>query len=139
MTQSIISGLTSSGLISNSKIFVTSRTQSKVKALALKFHINECFSSDEVLEQSDIIFLGVKPQDLKPLMRDLGKNIDEHQLVASFAAGYDLKSLRTHIPRAKSIVRIMPSTGAEIREGILGYTFETQEAQDQFDISSKRS
>lgn len=133
ITQSIISGILNSNLISSSKIFVASRTQNKVKALTSKFHIHGCSSPDEVLDQSDILFLAVKPQNLKPLMRDLGKNIDEHQLVVSFAAGYDLKSLRIHIPRALSIVRIMPSTGAQIREGALGYLFENQEAQNQYE------
>ncbi len=129
MTASVISGLTSLEKISPNKVLVTSRTQDKVSALAAKFKISECFSNDEVIEKTDIVFLSVKPQDLDLLLDNIGKSIDEHQIVVSFAAGYSLKRLRKSIPRAESIIRVMPTTAAKISQGILGYTFESLDSQ----------
>lgn len=129
MTASVVSGLTSLEKISPNKVLVTSRTQDKVTALATKYKISECFSNDEVIEKTDIIFLSVKPQDLDVLLDNIGKSIDEHQIVVSFAAGYSLKRLRKSIPRAESIIRVMPTTAAKISQGILGYTFENSDSQ----------
>lgn len=129
MTAAVVSGLTSLEKISANKVLVTSRSQDKVAALAAKYKISECFSNDEVIEKSDLIFLSVKPQDLGALLDNIGKSIDEHQIVVSFAAGYSLKQLRKSIPRAGSIIRVMPTTAAKISQGILGYTFENTESQ----------
>lgn len=131
MTSAVVSGLTSMGRISSQKVFVTSRTQEKVKMLSLKHKIVECTSTDQVLDHSDIVFLSVKPQDLGTLLEGIGKSLDEQHLVISFAAGYSLKLLRKYIPRANAIVRVMPTTAAKIGQGILGYAFETKEAQQK--------
>lgn len=129
MTSAVVSGLTSLERISPQKVLVASRSQDKVQALQAKHKIHGCTNVDEVLDNCDIIFLSVKPQDLGPLLENIGKSLDEHQIVVSFAAGYGLKLLRKYIPRAESIIRVMPTTAAKISQGILGYTFEKPEAQ----------
>ncbi len=129
MTAAVISGLTSAEKISPKKVLVASRSQDKVHALRDKHNIQGCSNLDEVIDNSDIIFLSVKPQDLGLLLENIGKSLDEHQIVVSFAAGYNLKLLRRYIPRAESIIRVMPTTAAKISQGILGYTFEKPEAQ----------
>ena len=129
MTSAVISGLTAIEKISPQKVLVASRSQDKVAALEAKHKIQACLSIDEVLDHSDIVFLSVKPQDLGILLENIGKSLDEHQIVVSFAAGYNLKLLRKYIPRAESIIRVMPTTAAKISQGILGYTFEKPEAQ----------
>jgi pyrroline-5-carboxylate reductase len=129
MTSAVISGLTGLNRISPQKVLVASRTQDKVTALAEKHKIKDCSSIDEVIDQCDIVFLSVKPQDLGPLLENIGKSLDEHQIVVSFAAGYNMKLLRKYIPRAESIIRVMPTTAAKISQGILGYAFENVDAQ----------
>src|SRR5690606_24617928 len=115
MTKAVASSLVETNTINANKLFISSRTQDKVKKLADNLGIVECSSSDDVIEKSDIVVLAVKPQDLGLLLDDIGKSFEEHQLVISFAAGYDNKWLRQHIPRADSIVRVMPSTAAKIQ------------------------
>lgn len=137
MTSAVVSGLTTLGKISPQKVLVASRSQDKVSGLAEKHNIQACRTIDEVIETSDIVFLSVKPQDLGPLLENIGKSIEEHQIVISFAAGYNLKLLRKYIPRAESIVRVMPTTAAKISQGILGYTFETKEAQSKHEVTIK--
>ncbi len=129
MTSAVISGLTALGKISPGKVLVASRTQGKVTALEKKLKIIGCSNVDEVTDTADIIFLSVKPQDLGSLLDNIGKSIDETQTVVSFAAGFNVKLLRSYIPRAGSIIRVMPTTAAKINQGILGYTFETSEGQ----------
>lgn len=131
MTTAVVSGLIHTGSVSPEKIYISSRSQDKVSRLSKDLKIIECHSSDQVLEQADVIFLAVKPQDLSDLLDNIGKSIDEHQIVISFAAGYGLKKIRDYIPRAQSIVRVMPNTASEIGRGILGYAFESEEAQQE--------
>lgn len=133
MTNAVISSLVETQTIHPSKIFLTSRTSEKVDKLVDRWGITACASSDEVIELADIVFLAVKPQDLKALLETLGKGIEEHQMVISLAAGFDHRSLRALIPRAKTIVRVMPSTATKIQQGVVGYLFETEEAQSNHD------
>jgi pyrroline-5-carboxylate reductase len=137
MTSAVISGLTAIEKISPQKVLVASRSQDKVLALEAKHKIQACSSIDAVLDHADIVFLSVKPQDLGPLLENIGKSLDEHQIVVSFAAGYNLKLLRKYIPRAESIIRVMPTTAAKISQGILGYTFEKPEAQIKHEVMIK--
>lgn len=137
MTSAVVTGLTAAEKISPKKILVASRSQDKVSALAEKYQVNACESVDAVIENADIIFLSIKPQDLGPLLENIGKSIDEQQIVISFAAGYSTKLLRKNIPRAGSIVRVMPTTAAKISKGILGYTFESPEAQQKHEAIIK--
>lgn len=129
MTAAVVSGLTGADKLSPHKIFVASRSQDKVTALAEKHKVTGCTAVDEILDHSDIVFLSVKPQDLGGLLEDVGKSLDETQIVVSFAAGINLKVLRKYMPRAGGIIRVMPTTAAKIGKGILGYTFESQEDQ----------
>lgn len=130
MAKAVMTSLIGTHTIHPSKILLASRTQDKVDKLAQDLGITGCASSDEVIDQSDIVILAVKPQDLKELLGNIGKSFDEHQLVISFAAGFDNRSLRANIPRAKSIVRVMPSTATEIQKGVVGYLFENEDAQE---------
>lgn len=133
MTDAVVSSLVETQTIHPSKIFLTSRTQDKVDKLVQKWGINSCASSDEVIELADIVFLSVKPQDLKELLGNIGKGIEEHQMVISLAAGFDHRHLRLLIPRAKTIVRVMPSTATKIQKGVVGYLFENHEALENHD------
>ena len=82
-------------------------------------------SNIEAVKESDIIFLGVKPQMLTAVLKELKDNrIDfSEKVLVSMAAGFKIASIR-RLTDAPYIVRIMPNTPAKIGLGITGIYFE---------------
>ena len=82
-------------------------------------------SNIEAVKESDIIFLGVKPQMLTAVLKELKDNrIDfSEKVLVSMAAGFKIASIR-RLTDAPYIVRIMPNTPAIIGLGITGIYFE---------------
>lgn len=82
-------------------------------------------SNIEAVKESDIIFLGVKPQMLTAVLKELKDNrIDfSEKILVSMAAGFKIASIR-RLTDAPYIVRIMPNTPAKIGLGITGIYFE---------------
>ena len=82
-------------------------------------------SNVEAVKKSDIIFLGVKPQMLTAVLKELKDNrIDfSEKILVSMAAGFKIASIR-RLTDAPYIVRIMPNTPAKIGLGITGIYFE---------------
>ncbi|MEC7479959.1 MAG: pyrroline-5-carboxylate reductase dimerization domain-containing protein [Pseudomonadota bacterium] len=68
-------------------------------------------------QQSDIIFLCVKPQDMPTLCNDLKQHLKEGQEVVSVAAGIKLEKLKELLPGA-NITRVMTNVGTRDNLGV---------------------
>jgi pyrroline-5-carboxylate reductase len=78
----------------------------------------------EVVEQSDLVVLAVKPNRVAEVLRDLG-GADDPGLVrplwVSIAAGVSLASLAEGLPPGARLVRSMPNTPALVGEGATAF------------------
>ncbi len=81
-------------------------------------------SNVEAAENSNMVFLAVKPQNLTAVLEELVKaKIDfSGKLVISMAAGFKLSSIEKIIS-SKRLVRIMPNTPAKIGHGATAVSF----------------
>ncbi|MBF0818506.1 pyrroline-5-carboxylate reductase [Streptococcus acidominimus] len=79
-------------------------------------------SNSELVQQADVIFVGVKPHVLFPLLKGLEDRLQHHPSAVwiSMAAGISLEQLSQHLP-ASQIVRIMPNTPVAIGQGMTTY------------------
>jgi pyrroline-5-carboxylate reductase len=77
-----------------------------------------CEDNAEVVAQSDVVVLAVKPQVVRPVLTDLAGRPDLlHPLWISIAAGVRLATLEAELPQGARIARAMPNTPALIRAG----------------------
>ncbi len=94
--------------------------------------------TDNVLcaKESDIIFLGVKPQILGSVLRDLkDKGIDFSQkLVISMAVGFSCSSIED-ITKSNKTVRIMPNTPSSLGLGVTAIYFDSGVGTEQKDLT----
>lgn len=79
-------------------------------------------SNQDLVQEADILFLGVKPHLLPPLLERLGDVIRQSPstIWISMAAGVSLKQLAQYLP-ASQVVRIMPNTPVAIGQGMTTY------------------
>ena len=74
-----------------------------------------------LLKNSKFIFLGVKPQVIDNVLKEIKGEFDFNSVIVSMAAGVSIERLEKTLGRAK-IIRIMPNIPVEVREGMIVYS-----------------
>jgi pyrroline-5-carboxylate reductase len=78
-------------------------------------------SNVRVVDESDVVFLAVKPQHMAQVLGELrGKLLSRH-LVVSIAAGVPLAALATGLGAGPRLVRVMPNTPCLVGQGASAY------------------
>ena len=115
MARAIIGGLKQNGL-DMTAITVLEPTAQKCTELAHEFNV-QVTDAYTGFENSDVIVLAVKPQQLKEVCASLAPVLGS-QLVVSIAAGVRSKDISRWLGNYPAIVRVMPNTPAQIQAGI---------------------
>ena len=105
--------------ISAKDILLCNRSPEKAEKLAEELGA-EKVSSGEAAAKADILFLGVKPQQLETVMEEIGdvlKNRTRRPLIVSMMAGKSLSQLKDVFGEAH-IIRIMPNIPVSVGEGV---------------------
>lgn len=76
----------------------------------------------QLLERSDYIFLGVKPQVLKTALQPLRDALRPEQVLVSMAAGVSVERVRMYTGGVCPVIRIMPNTPVAVGQGMVLYT-----------------
>lgn len=64
------------------------------------------------------LIVAVKPQDIDPLLSELGSAVGHDHLVVSVAAGITTSRIESALPGGVAVVRCMPNTPALVDEGM---------------------
>ena len=76
-------------------------------------------SSADVAEQSDVLILAVKPNNIQGVVQDLSKHRLQGKLVITIAAGLPLRLYEDALPDT-AVVRVMPNTSAAVLQAMSG-------------------
>lgn len=126
MAQAMIRGLLETGFILPERLLVSNRSPGKPQKLSEQYGITSMQSNEELVEQSDIVILCVKPQDLLAAIEPISQSFVEGQIVISLAAGIRMKTLERVLPQCR-LVRLMPNTPTLIKRGLLGYLLNEED------------
>ena len=121
MCQALIEGWLAQSLIEPSEISVSNRTPGKLSRLNAQFKVNVCATNEGVVENSTVVILAVKPQDLEAAVEPIAASFSEDQIVISLAAGIQLRKLKALLPRGRNLVRVMANTPARVMKGAFAY------------------
>ena len=77
-------------------------------------------SAVDVVANSDVVFLCVKPQQMKDVMRDVRPAVTAEKLIVSIAAGVTLRTLAEGLA-SERVVRVMPNTPCLIGQCAAAY------------------
>ena len=99
-----------------------SDTQAATRAaLVSETGIHSYGSNAEVVANSEVVVLAVKPQAMAAVLAELRPELTDRHLVVSIAAGVSLATLARGLGDDRRIVRVMPNTPALVGEGAAGY------------------
>jgi len=120
MGQAIIKALIESDTFDAASILVTNRSPGKLEKVKKLYNVNSVSTNEELIEQSDIVIVAVKPQDMEEALDHCRNAFSPEQIVVSLAAGIDFKGLRRWIPEG-NLTRVMMNTPVFIRKGVIGF------------------
>jgi pyrroline-5-carboxylate reductase len=118
MAEAFIRGLLRAGLIRPGAICVSDVRPARTTYLAGQLGVRAAASNLEAVTAAETIILSVKPQDVPPLLDEVGADVGRHQLVISIAAGVTLGALERRLPHHPPIIRVMPNTPALVQAGM---------------------
>ena len=115
---SVIRGLLLKNVCTAGEI-IASEPNAKIRAqLGPELGIRFTAENAEIAEKADTIFLGVKPQMVLPVLRELGDRACG-KLVVSFAAGIRIASMEAATPAR--IMRVLTNTPSAIGRAATGF------------------
>jgi pyrroline-5-carboxylate reductase len=118
MGEALISGLIRSKLIDSAKVGVSDISVERKEYISKKYPIT-CYSeSDELVNNSDIIVIAVKPRDMKKVLDAIKAQLNSNHLLISIAAGISTSFILRHLQKTVSLIRAMPNSPCMIGEGM---------------------
>ncbi len=127
MSAALVGGFISAGTVKQANVHASVRSHEKQQGLRDKGFVNVYGDAlhggaQEVAAKSDVIFLGVKPQVIRPVLHALAPHLDpERHLVVSIAAGITLSDLEESLGQGVRVVRVMPNTPSLVGSGASAY------------------
>ena len=130
MAEAIIAGILDRKLVDAHAVVASHPRADRRQALADRFGIEVTADNAEAARRGDVIVLGIKPQVMPTVLKELRAGLAQDKLVISIIAGATTQTLRQGLDHA-ALVRVMPNTPAQISEGVnIWYaTPETTETQ----------
>ena len=80
----------------------------------------------QVVDEADVIFLAVKPQQIFRVMDEIRPNVTADKLLVSIAAGVRLDTLSQGLGGETRLVRVMPNTPCLVGQAASGYCLSKQ-------------
>ena len=102
------------------KVFLYDKDTERAEALGREIDGSAVQLSE--IAKCDYIFLGVKPNIIASVAKELSPMLDERTVVVTMAAGVSTEQLEGALGKAAPIIRIMPNTPAAYGKGMILYT-----------------
>jgi pyrroline-5-carboxylate reductase len=117
MAEAMIAGLLRGRLVEPTQIVASHPRPERREALEREHGISTSAENVTAIDGADVILLGIKPQMLLRVGRELGPHVRPGQLVVSILAGATTAAL-TGILGHPEVVRAMPNTPARLGRGM---------------------
>jgi len=117
MAEAIISSLISAKVLKHGDIIASDVDRTRLNTMKKKFGIVIARDNHQVAEESRILFVAVKPQQMKEALVDIAPHVSAGHLVISIAAGIKLPLIEAVLKKAR-VVRVMPNIPCAIAEGM---------------------
>lgn len=118
MGGALVKGLLAGG-VAPAEIVAFDAVKIKLHEVADKFDIKAVLDARAVAVAAKVIFVAVKPQDMKPLLQYIAPVMTDGQVLVSVAAGISIGEIENHFTAKVGVIRVMPNTPCLVGEGAM--------------------
>ncbi len=133
MASAILGGVYKNSYLKSENIFLYDIDSNSSNLLKTKYNFNVCENIKILIENTDVIFLAVKPFVLNDVISEIRKYYSNN-LILSILAGVKLEKYSNLLPNSK-VIRIMPNTPALIGEGMSAICSSHNVSSDEMDFA----
>ena len=108
------------GLFSAKRVSATVKHGEKAAALKKELGVSVTTENRTAVQGADIVLLGVKPQVVSEVLKEIAPELTEKTLVISMAASVPTNYIEQHLGKKVPVVRVMPNTPATVGCGMTG-------------------
>ena len=108
------------GLFRAKNVTATVKHGEKATALAKELGVPVTNENRRAVKGADIVLLGVKPQVIAEVLKEIAPEITEKTLIISVAASVPTSYLEQHLRENVPVIRAMPNTPAAVGCGMTG-------------------
>ena len=130
MAEAMIAGLLRGQLVAPDQVVASHPRLERREALERDYGIRTVGSNADAVKGADVILLGIKPQMLEKVGREIGPHLRRGQLVLSVLAGATTTALRGMLGHDQ-LVRSMPNTPARLGKGMTVWFATPETTSDQ--------
>lgn len=116
--ETLIRGLIEAGLAEPRAVTVTTAHRASARDVARRLGVRAAASNAEAVRGAQVVLLAVKPQQVIPVLREVGPRLTRSQLLISAAASVSTRLIEQHLQAGVPVVRAMPNTPALVRQGM---------------------
>ncbi len=135
MAEALIRGLIASGSVSAQDITISNRRRDKTERNAEKWGVRGAADNHECVRDADIVMLCVKPQVMRAVLDQVGREVPPDALVISVAAGIPTQAIEAHLTPGQRVVRSMPNTGAIVRQSATAIAPGSSATEHDLDVA----
>lgn len=121
MAKAIMKGILASGIASTSDVFGSNSSQAHADEVAAEFGIGTSTNNLDVVRNSDVIFLSVKPCQYADVIAEVRDEVSADKVIVTIAPGKTFAWLTEQFGKDVKIVRTAPNTPAHVLAGLTGY------------------
>ncbi|SME27071.1 Pyrroline-5-carboxylate reductase [Bacillus paranthracis] len=115
IAEAIIGGLLHANVVKGEQITVSNRSnETRLQELHNKYSVKGTHNKKELLTNTNILFLAMKPKDVAEALTPFKEDIHNNLLIISLLAGVSTHSIRNLLQKDVPIIRAMPNTSAAI-------------------------
>src|SRR5882672_5892140 len=108
------------GLFAAKRVTATVKHAEKATALAKELGVSVTNENRRAVKDADIVLLGVKPQVVGEVLKEIAAELSEKTLVISVAASVPTSYIEQHAGSKVPVIRAMPNTPAAVGCGMTG-------------------
>lgn len=118
MGSAMVLGILKSGIVCKENIIASCSRESSAERIKNELGINTTLDNKEVCNNSDIIFLAVKPYMYEKVIKEIRDCVDLNKTIVTIAAGINLSDVEKWFKKETKIVKTMPNTPALVGEAM---------------------
>ena len=135
MGEALIRGLLLGHVCKPEQIICSDTRPERLQSIRETYGVNGTSHNPDVVKQSEILILSVKPQTMREVIGEVANDLDLSKLIISIAAGVPLNAIEACAKKELRLIRVMPNICVSVQEGVSAIARGRHTGQDDLMIA----